>query len=49
MFLESREEHLAGMRALMRLSALWVAKELFLDAIKQKESIRCRNSTERML
>lgn len=49
MFLESKEEHLAGMRALMILSALWVAKELLLDAIKQKGSIRYRNSSEGML
>lgn len=48
MFLESREKHFAGMRA-WALSVLWVAAELFLEAIRQKQSIRCRNSSERML
>lgn len=49
MFLEPREKHFAGTRAWVRLSAFWVAKELFLDDLRQKESIRCRNSSERVL
>lgn len=48
-FLEPREKRFAGTRAWIRLSALWVAKELFLDDLRQKESIRCRNSSERVL
>lgn len=45
MFLKSTDKHFAGMRLWMRLQGLWVAKELFLDAIRQKKSIKCRNSS----